>query len=66
VSRKQIGISRVGPSEPHRPFVPPLPAVIDAETTDGPANLVFAPAAAAVLAEELTRYLTLCARNHSG
>jgi hypothetical protein len=33
------------------------PAVIDAETQDGPTRLVMDPAAAAVLAEELTQYV---------
>ena len=66
MERKQISILQAGPSAPHKPFVAPVPCVIDAETKDGPATLVMAPAAARVLAEELARYVAEYARNQSG
>jgi|tagenome__1003787_1003787.scaffolds.fasta_scaffold15610865_2 hypothetical protein len=57
MDRKQINIFQAGHSAPRKPFVAPHPAVIDAETQDGPTRLVMDPAAAAVLAEELTQYV---------
>lgn len=66
MDRKQVSISQVGPSAPRKPFVAPHPAVIDAETKAGPTTLVIAPAAAAVLAEELARYVAEFAQNQSG
>jgi len=66
MDRRQIGISQVGPSAPRKPFVEPRPFVIDAETGEAPAILVIAPAAAAVLAAELARYVEEFAGNQSG
>ena len=66
MNRKQINILEAGPSTPQKPFVAPRPCVIDAQTKEGPATLVIAPSAAAVLAAELAQYVAEFARNQSG
>jgi hypothetical protein len=66
MDRKQINIFQVGPSVPRKPFVAPHPAVVEVETQEGPARLVMDPAAAAVLAEELSEYVRRFSGNESG